>query len=320
MTGTAPPATQTGAGGDAWEGSATRATPTGARRDGLAALSFLAPSAAGFFTFTLLPILGALAIAFFSWPVLGERSFTGVSNFVELYTDDPMFWPAMRNTFVYVLVYVPINIVLALGLAAWINSAQIRFRSLYRVLFFLPAVTPLVANALVWRLLLQPRGVIPGYWEALTGQPAANLLGDSRYALLSVVVMSVWAGYGYNMLIFSAALDAVPEHLLEAATIDGAGTIRRFWSVTLPMLSPAMFFAGVLTLITSFQVFVQPFILTGGGPGVSTTTLVLYMYNRGFVFFDLGMASTIAVTLLAVIVLITGLQFVGQRRWVHYER
>ena len=137
--------------------------------------------------------------------------------------------------------------------------------------------------------------------------------------MASLILMSVWQGFGYNMLVFSAGLDAIPETILEAAAIDGAGPWRRFWSVTFPMMSPAIFFAMVMTLITSFQVFVQPYILTNGGPGVTTTTMVLYLYRTGFQFFNLGLASAVAWMLFVIIMLVTALQFVGQKRWVNYD-
>ena len=137
--------------------------------------------------------------------------------------------------------------------------------------------------------------------------------------MVCVVSMSVWQGFGYNMLVFSAGLDSINPNLYEAADIDGANRIRQFWRITVPMLSPSMFFAAVMTLITSFQVFSQPYILTGGGPGVATQTLVMYMYQKGFQFYQLGMASAVSTLLLLIIVLVTALQFLGQKRLVHYD-
>jgi multiple sugar transport system permease protein len=297
-----------------------RTTPPGpakkGRREGRAALGFLAPSGGGFLLFTLVPIIGSLVISFFAWPVLGERSFVGLDNFRQLLVEDPIFRRVMLNTTVFVLAYVPLNMVVSLGLAVWINS-RIRWKGLYRLLFFLPTVTPMVANALVWRLLVQPGGVFDNAASAV-GVQAPNFLGDTRWAMATIVLMSVWQGFGYNMLVFSAGLDAIPDTILEAASIDGAGPWRRFWSVTLPMLSPSIFFALVMTLITSFQVFVQPYIMTNGGPGVTTMTMVLYLYRTGFQFFNLGLASAVAWMLFVIIMLVTALQFVGQKRWVHY--
>jgi multiple sugar transport system permease protein len=155
--------------------------------------------------------------------------------------------------------------------------------------------------------------------QTLFGVPAPNFLGDTRWAMAAVILMSVWQGFGYNMLVFSAGLDAIPQSIQEAAAIDGAGPLRRFWSITLPMLSPSMFFAMIMTLITSFQVFVQPYVLTRGGPGVTTETMVLNLYRQGFEQFDLGTASTIGWFLFMIIMLVTALQFLGQKRWVHYD-
>jgi multiple sugar transport system permease protein len=287
------------------------------RGDGRAALGFLAPSTSGFLLFTLIPLVGSLAISFFAWPVLGRRRFVGLENFVELLSD-PIFHRVMLNTLVFVVVYVPLNIVVSLGLALWI-SPRIRGRGLYRLLFFIPTVTPMIANALVWRLLYQPGGAIDQAFQTVLGTPAPNFLGDNRWAMAAVILMSVWQGFGYNMLVFSAGLDAIPQSLHEAASIDGAGPVRRFWNVTLPMLSPSMFFAMIMTLITSFQVFVQPYALTAGGPGVATETMVLHLYREGFVQFDLGTASTIGWFLFMIIMLVTALQFLGQKRWVHYD-
>lgn len=295
----------------------TAGAPRRRRRSTRSAFAFLAPSTAGFFVFTLAPIVGSVLLAFFVWPVLGERSFTGLSNFRTLVTDDPVFFRAMLNTTIFVVLYVPLNFVVSLGLALWI-SPRIRGRGFYRVMFFLPAVTPIVANALVWRLLLQPDGLVDAALQSWFGMGPTNLLGGEWSAMALVVLMSVWQGFGYNMLVFSAGLDAISPHLYEAASIDGAGRLRQFWSITLPMLSPSMFFAAVMTLITSFQVFIQPYILTGGGPGIATQTMVMYMYQKGFQFFQLGMASAIATFLLLIIVLVTALQFLGQKRWVHY--
>jgi len=297
-------------------GAPPRAT-TKRRREGWAALGFLTPSMGGLLLFTLVPMVGSLVISFFAWPVLGERTFTGLDNFRQLFVEDPIFRQVMLNTVVFVLAYVPLNLAVSMGLAVWM-SPRIKARGLYRLLFFIPTVTPMVANALVWRLLLQPGGVFDNAAQSV-GLQAPNFLGDTRWAMASLILMSVWQGFGYNMLVFSAGLDAIPETILEAAAIDGAGPWRRFWSVTLPMMSPAIFFAMVMTLITSFQVFVQPYILTNGGPGVTTTTMVLYLYRTGFQFFNLGLASAVAWMLFVIIMLVTALQFVGQKRWVNYD-
>lgn len=299
---------------------ASPAPPRGARRgDGRAASAFLLPGAIGFVAFTAFPIVASLVMSFFDWPVLGSPSFVGLANFTELFTTDPVFKTALLNTAVFVLLYVPVNIVVSMGLAVWI-SPRIVGRRFYRVLFFVPAVTPMVGNAVVFGLLYTPRGLIDSTSQTLFGVSAPNFLGSSTWALPAVVTMSVWQGFGYNLLVFSAALDAVPSTLTEAAAIDGAGPVRQFFSVVLPLLSPSLFFATVLTLISSFQVFVQPYILTGGGPGNSTTTLVMYLYQSGFQNFRLGFASAIAWVLFVIIMALTAVQFLGQKKWVHYDQ
>ncbi|WP_265445480.1 carbohydrate ABC transporter permease [Flexivirga meconopsidis] len=279
--------------------------------------SFLSPSLIGLAVFTLLPIAMALVMAFFDWPAFGSRSFIGLDNFRSL-AGDPVFRAAVRNTLVFVVLYVPLNIVVSMVLAAWM-SPRIRGRQFLRVLFFLPVITPMVANAVVWRLLYQPGGSIDGTWEWLTGSHAPNFLGDASWAMVAVVVMSVWQGFGYNMIVFSAAIEAVPESVTEAARIDGAGPVRTFFSVVLPMISPAIFFATTMTVITSMQVFVQPFLLTGGGPGTATETLVMYIYQAGFSSFSLGLASAASWVLLVIVLGLTAVQFRAQRRWVSYD-
>jgi len=283
-----------------------------------AASGFLALSMAGFVVFTIVPIIGSLVMAFFDWPVFGDRTFTGVTNFRTLFTSDPVFGRVVWNTVLFVLLYLPLNIIVSMALALWI-SPRIRGRAVYRVLFFLPAVTPMVANAIVWQLILTPRGVVDSLWTSVTGGPAPNFLGSTSWAMGCVVLMSLWQGFGYNMLVFSAALDAVPANLVEAATVDGAGPIRRFVSVVLPMLSPSLFFCTVMTIIGSFKVFTQPYLLTLGGPGESTNTIVLYLYRNGFSFDKLGYASALAWALFVIVMLITALQFSQQKRLVNYD-
>ncbi|MCL8014912.1 carbohydrate ABC transporter permease [Streptomyces sp. AS02] len=278
---------------------------------------FTSPSILGLAAFTVIPVVMSLVIGLHQWPAFGERAFVGVDNYAQL-LGDPVFRRVVLNTILFVVLYLPLNIVMSMGLAVWI-SPRIRGRTLFQALFFLPVITPMVANAVVWRLIYQPGGLIDSSAESLLGVGAPNFLGDENWAMAAVVAMSVWQGFGYNMLVFSAALDAVPRSLTEAALIDGAGPWRRFFQVTLPMVSPAMFFATTMTLITSLQVFTQVFLLTAGGPGISTETVVVYVYNEGFSSLRFGLASAAAWVLFVMILGVTALQFAGQRRWVHYD-
>lgn len=286
--------------------------------DGRTAAGFLAPSLGGFAIFTLVPIVASFVVAFTVWPTGGVPTAAGFSNFVKLLTNDPNFMQSLKNTLIFVFAYVPLNLVLALALATWI-SPRIRGQNAYRVLLFIPVVTPMVANAAVWQLMLVPSGVIDGVWFSVFGAHAPNFLGSPTYAMAAVVVMSLWQGLGYNLMVFISALEAVPESMLEAASLDGASTVQQFFRIKVPMISPAIFFGATMTVITSFQVFVQPFVLTAGGPGNSTSTLVMYLYRSGFLFHNLGYASAIGVCLFLIILVVTGVVFGAQKKLVHYE-
>ena len=298
---------------------AAAAPPSGRRkREGRVAVGFLAPSMLGLLAFTAFPIVASLLLGFYDWPVIGDHTFTGVKNYESLLSSGE-FKTAVINTIVFVVLYVPLNIVISLGLAVWI-SPRIRPRGLYRTIFFIPVVTPVVANAAIFSLILAPNGLVDSLMQTWFGVQAPNFLGSKTWAMPAVVLLSIWQGFGYNMLVFSAALDNVPTSLTEAATIDGAGASARFFRIVLPLITPSIFFAVVLTLISSFQVFTQAYVLTGGGPGNATTTMVLYLYEQGFQFYNLGLASAIAWVLFIIILIITVFQFIGQRKWVHYDQ
>jgi multiple sugar transport system permease protein len=289
-----------------------------AQHETLSAYGFLAANGLGFLAFTLIPIVASAALSLFNWPLQGTPSFAGLQNYITLLTSDPVFKQIFLNTLYFVVGYVPLNMILSVGIAVWLNS--VRWKAFFRIVFFLPVVTPAVGNALIWTLIYSPNGGILNWvLSSVLHLPAPNWLGSQNLAMPAMIAMSLWQGFGYNMLVFSAGLQVIPQELYEAAAIDGATSMRSFWSITLPLLTPFLFFGLVLTLISSFQVFTQPFILTNGGPGVSTTTLVLYLYNNGFQYLKMGYASAIAWILFLIIMAITAFQFVGQRRWVHYE-
>ncbi|WP_223281047.1 carbohydrate ABC transporter permease [Streptomyces antnestii] len=287
------------------------------KRERWYAYGFLSPGIIGLTVFTLFPVAMAVVMSLYDWPVFGERSFVGLDNFRYLLSGDPTFLVSVRNTFVFTALFLPLNVLLSLGLAFWISKS--RWRGFFRVLFFVPAITPMVVNAVIWKLLYQPGGVIDHYAASWFGIDAPNFLADPGTAMLAVVAMSVWQGIGYNIIVFSAAIDELPQSVLEAAEIDGAVGIRKFLRVQLPLMSPAVFFVTTMTMITSMQVFTQTYILTKGGPGDSTVTMVQNVYENGFVSRDLGIAAAGAWILFAVILLITAVQFLAQRRWVHYE-
>jgi multiple sugar transport system permease protein len=287
------------------------------RDDRRHALIFLGPSVFGLALFTLFPTVMALVMSLFDWPVFGNRTFLGLGNYTRLLAD-PIFRQVVLNTCLFVVLYVPLNVVVSLGLAAWV-SPRIKGRSAFRILFFIPVMAPIVANAMVWRLMYQPGGLLDSVSQSVFGVTTPSFLASSATAMLAIVAMSVWQGFGYNFLVFSTAIDQVPQEQLEAAAIDGASGIQRFRYVTLPMITPSLFFATTLTLITSFQVFAQPFLLTTGGPGNATQTLVLFVYNQGWRFLHMGLAAAAGWVLFVIIMGITAIQFLGQRRWVHYD-
>jgi multiple sugar transport system permease protein len=289
-----------------------------ARAEARQALGFASPALVGLALFTIVPVGLSIVMSVFDWPTFGERAFNGVDNYTKLFTESPDFWPALRNSAVYTLLYVPLSIALSLALAIGLGP-RIRGRGALRVLFFIPVVVPMVANVLVWKMMLQPQGLFDGVAQSWFGITLPNFLADPSWAMIMVVAMSVWQGLGYNMLIFSAALEQLPESVLEAAGIDGARGFRLIWSVMIPMISPSIFFATIMTMITAQQVFAQPQLLTGGGPGNATKPLVMFIWEQGFTFGDLGLAAAAAWILFAIIIVITGVQFAAQRKWVHYE-
>ena len=289
-----------------------------ARQEELIAYAFILPSLLGFLVFLVVPMIASLGISFYDWELLTPPSFVGPQNFANLLTDR-VFRDVMVNTLYYTFGLVPLNLVISLGLAVWLNARFLRGVVLYRSAFFLPVVTVTVAVALIWRWMYEPRaGIIDAGLRAV-GLPGPTWLGDTHWAMPALIIMSVWKGFGYNMVLFLAGLSGIPVSLYEAAMIDGANAWQRFWRITLPLLSPVIFLAVVLTVISSFQVFDQALVMTNGGPANATNTIVLYIYQNGFQFFRMGYASAIGWVLFAVVFLFTLFQMRLQGRWVQYD-
>ncbi|MGD8166084.1 carbohydrate ABC transporter permease [Herbiconiux sp. P16] len=294
--------------------------PTGKKKkpsQGLIALAYLWPGLTGFVFFILVPLVGSLVISLFEWPLFGAPTFIGFENYAKLFSD-PTFYTVLLNTVIFAFVYTALNLVLALAISLWLNT-RIKFAGFWRVIFFLPAITPMVANALIWRLLLSQDGLVNSVLAG-AGIDGPSWLSDANFALISVITMSVWQSFGYNVIVLSAGLGSIPKEILEASRVDGTSAWSRLRHIILPMLSPSLFFTMTMTMIGAFQVFVQPQILTQGGPGEATNTFVLYLYRNGFVFDKLGYASALAWILFLVVMLITALQFAGQRKWVNYDK
>src|SRR5919197_5191541 len=277
-----------------------------ARQEELIAYAFILPSFLGFVVFLVVPMLFSLGISFYDWDLLPPPQFVGIKNFQTLLTDR-VFKEVVINTIYYTLGLVPLNLVVSMGLAVWLNT-RLRGLTFYRSAFFVPVVTVTVAVALIWRWMYEPRlGIIDAALRAV-GLPGPLWLGDTAWAMPAIIIMSVWKGFGYNMVLFLAGLQGIPVSIYEAAMIDGASAWQRFWRITLPLLSPTMFLAVVLTVISSFQVFDQAYVMTNGGPANATNTIVLYIYQNGFQFFRMGYAAAIAWALFAVIFAFTLLQ------------
>ncbi|MCC3358942.1 carbohydrate ABC transporter permease [Bacillus sp. REN16] len=284
----------------------------------LAAVPFLLPSIMGFMAFTFIPIIATLLLSFFNWSLLDKPSFVGLDNFIQLFTNDPSFIKVVINTFYYVSVYLILNIIFAIGLAVWLTQ-QVKGLVVFRALMFFPVLIPPVAIALIWQWIYDKNNGLFNIFLEWIGIQGPNWLGDIKFAMLALIIATLWQYVGYNMLIFMAAIKGIPPSLYEAASLDGAGFIAKFKHVTLPLLTPAIFFAGVMTLINTFQTFDLVFALTNGGPGQSTEILGLYVYNNAFMWFKMGYGSSIAVVMFIFILIITILQLKFQKRWVHYE-
>ncbi|MDO5067729.1 MAG: sugar ABC transporter permease [Propionibacteriaceae bacterium] len=287
-------------------------------RQGLLAFLHLAPGMSGFLIFMVIPLLASIVISLHNWPLYGTPEFVGAGNYLKLLSgQDPVFHMVLLNTAIFAIGYTAVNLVVSTGIAVWLHSLP-EWGPFFRVLFFIPVVTPMVANALVWRVLLDDAGVINGAL-GIVGIQGPSWLGSPFWAMTSLILMSLWQGMGYNIVVLAAGLNNINPAVMEAARIDGTTAWSRFWKVTFPMLSPSLFFASVMTVIGAFKVFTQPFMLTKGGPGDSTNTLVLHLYRSGFSYDALGMASSLAWVLFVLVMLLTALQFVGQKKWVNYD-
>jgi multiple sugar transport system permease protein len=286
------------------------------RQEAIYGLLFVAPWIVGFLLWVAGPMLFSLGLIFMKWQILSPPQFAGLENLRTLFTD-PFVILALYNTAYYTLLYVPLNLIVALGLAMLLNQ-QIRGIGGFRTLFYLPSVTPSVAYVALWIWILNPDYGLMNLLLRQVGIHGPKWLGDPVWSKPSLILMNLW-GFGSVALIFLAALQGVPEVLYEAASLDGAGRGAKFWSVTLPMISPAILFNLIIGMINSFQIFTAAFVATQGGPVNSTLFLVLYLYNAGFQDFQMGYASTLAWLLFLIVLTLTGLQFWSSRRWVYYE-
>jgi multiple sugar transport system permease protein len=290
------------------------------RRQARAAWWFLAPALALLVLFFVLPVLAGLlfSVTDFDLYAIGSPSdarLVGLANYARVLAS-PAFWSAVRNTLYFVLVGGPLSVAVSLAVALLLNGRSVRLRGLFRTAYFAPVVTTLVAVAIVWRYLYHPRYGLLNHALGGVGLGPVDWLGDPQWAMPGIILLAAWKNFGYNMLILLAGLQGIPTSLYEAAAVDGAGPFRRFVHVTLPGLAPVFLFVGVTTMIGYFQLFAEPYVMTQGGPLGSTRSLVLLMYEEGFRWWRMGVASTIAVLLLAITLAATLVQMrlAGARR------
>lgn len=277
---------------------------------------FISPGILGFVIFTAYPMVFSAVVSFTKYNLLSPPSFVGLANY-ERMISDKLFYTALYNTAYYTFIGVPIQIFLALMLALVLNQ-KLRGINIFRTLFYLPTVTPAVASVILFMYMYNPDYGFFNYVINLFDGPAINWLGDPSWVKPAFIIMSLW-GVGGQMVIFLAGLQSVPLTLQEAASIDGAGVMRRFWHVTIPMITPVIFFNLVLGIIGSFQVFTVAFIATGGGPINATLFYVLWLYQHAFEFLRMGYASTLGWVLLLIVMFFTAINFIVGKRWVYYE-
>ena len=287
-------------------------------RRSLSAWCFVAPALVVITVFFFVPVLAALAMSVTDFDIyaladVGNLRVVGLRNYGEL-LQTPLFWRAFGNTLYFVGVGVPLSIAVSFAAALLLHSRLVRFRDFFRTALFVPVVTTLVAVAVVWRYLFNPHYGWLNYSLSHLGIPGVDWLGDPRWAMPAIIVFAVWKNFGYNMIILLAGLQSIPEPLYEAARIDGASAWRQFRHVTLPILAPIVTLVTILTIAGYFQLFAEPYVLTQGGPLQSTVSVLYFMYEEGFKWWNLGSASAVAFVLFLVILGMTVLQL-SFARW-----
>jgi ABC-type sugar transport system permease subunit len=287
------------------------------RRDALTFIAFIFPNFLLLAVFVFWPILYSLYLSFYRWNMIAPRkTFYGFDNYINM-MEDPVFWQAMRNTLVLAASVVVVKLILALALALLLNS-KIRGRNAYRAIIFSPTFTTSVAVAMVWGWIFDPNfGLLRVFINSI-GLRSPNWLGDVNWALPAIIIVVIWSGVGYDMVIFLAGLKNIPGEFYDAAQVDGASAWHCFWRITLPLLSPTTFFLTIVSVIGSLKAFDIIAIMTDGGPLNSTNVIVFYLYQNAFQWFKAGYASALALVLFVVIMAITLLQTRLSRRWVHY--
>ena len=292
---------------------------TQSRREAIAGYLFILPTFLGFAVFFLVPTIWGLGMSFFEWDFFSDPEYVGVDNFVELSKDD-LFWTTLKTTALFALSATFLNVGLGMFAAIGINSIKWRWlKALLRTSYFIPFVISTVVVAMLFGFLLQESTGVTNYYLTKVGINRIPWLTSSTWAFRSIVLIDVWKHVGFFMLIFLAGLQRIPEELYEAAVVDGASRWVRMTRITIPLLTPSLFFSLIIALIGAFQVFESMFVLTRGGPGDATRTVVMYLYREAFGSFNMGYAASMAVVLFVIILTLTILQVRLGDRWVFYR-
>ncbi len=275
----------------------------------LVAWVFVGPALIVLGVFFGLPVFAALLLSLTDFDLYAladwrNLRFVGFGNYIEL-LQTPLFWKSLGNTFYFVIVGVPLSIGVSLGAALLLNAPVARFRAFFRTALFAPVVTTLVAVAVIWRYLFHSSYGLVNWALGHVGIAPIDWLGDPQWAMPTIILLAVWKNFGYNMVIFLAGLQAIPQDLYEAARIDGASRRRQFWHITLPMLGPVLMVVGVITVAGYFQLFAEPYVMTRGDPLQSTVSVLYFMFEEGFRWWNLGRASAVAFLLFLIILAIT---------------
>ncbi len=295
-----------------------RASMRGLRmRETLAAYGYISPWIIGFIVFTGGPIIASMVLSFFSWKMISPPKFIGLANYISMFTTDVLFKTSIWVTIKFVLIAVPLSQILALGLAILLNQ-NIRLSSFWRTAFYVPAVISGVAGSVIWRWMYHNELGMINSLLSVIGIVGPHWLYDPKVALNALVIKSLW-NVGVPMVIYLAGLQGMPKYLYEAAEIDGAGEIAKFRNITMPLLTPVIFFNVVIAIIGGIQTFAEPYVMTSGGPQNTTLFLGLHLYQSAFSYMKMGYASAMAWIMFIFILVLTLIQFKLANRWVYYE-
>lgn len=289
------------------------------QKDCVSGYVFILPWLIGFFAFTLIPFVASLYFSFTKYDLFSSPEFVGFDNYVRMFTNDPDFWQSLKVTFLYAFVSVPLRLIFALFVAMLLNR-KTKLSGLYRTLFYLPSIVGgSVAVAVMWRMLFLKEGVFNAVLRAVGLPSNISWLTNTKTAIWTLILLAVWQ-FGSSMLIFLAGLKQIPEHYYEAARVDGANKAVQFFKITMPMLTPVIFFNLVNQLISGFIAFTQAVIVTNGGDPLKTTLFyAVYLYKRSFEYYEMGYGSALAWVLLVIIAVFTAIIFKSSSAWVYYE-